>query len=93
MSPLTPLRRCTPSAIPAPALCADPAKCRLDLSLAKQFHITEKKYFELRGEAFSLTNTPIFLSPASQTITSTLFGQIRSSEGERNMQVVAKFYF
>ncbi len=66
---------------------------RFDLSLAKQFHLTEHKYFELRGEAFNLTNTPIFLSPASQTITSTLFGQIRSSEGERNMQVVAKFYF
>jgi hypothetical protein len=70
-----------------------PGMSRLDLSLAKQFHITEHKYFELRGEAFNLTNTPIFLSPASQTITSTLFGQIRSSEGERNMQVVAKFYF
>src|SRR5579871_5553189 len=70
-----------------------PGQSRLDLSLSKQFHITEHKYFELRGEAFNLFNTPIFLSPASQTITSTLFGQIRSTEGERNMQVVAKFYF
>ncbi len=70
-----------------------PGMSRLDFSLSKQFHITEKRYFELRGEAFNLFNTPIFLSPASQTITSTLFGQIRSSEGERNMQVVAKFYF
>jgi hypothetical protein len=70
-----------------------PGQSRFDLSLAKQFHLTEHKYFELRGEAFNLTNTPIFLSPASQTITSTLFGQIRSSEGERNMQVVGKFYF
>jgi hypothetical protein len=70
-----------------------PGMSRMDLSLSKQFHLTEAKYFELRGEAFNLTNTPIFLSPASQTITSTLFGQIRSSEGERNMQVVAKFYF
>jgi hypothetical protein len=70
-----------------------PGESRLDLSIAKQFHITEKKYFELRGEAFGVTNTPIFYSPASQTITSTLFGQIRSSEGERNMQVAAKFYF
>ncbi len=70
-----------------------PGEFRLDLSLAKQFHITEPKYFELRAEAFGLTNTPIFYSPASQTITSTLFGQIRSSEGERNVQVVAKFYF
>ncbi len=70
-----------------------PGESRLDLSIAKQFHITEKKYFELRGEAFGVTNTPIYFSPASQTITSTLFGQIRSSEGERNMQVVAKVYF
>jgi hypothetical protein len=70
-----------------------PGQSRMDLSLMKQFHVTEHKYFELRGEAFNLTNTPIFLSPASQSIASTLFGQIRSSEGERNMQVVAKFYF
>jgi hypothetical protein len=70
-----------------------PGMARLDLSLSKQFHITEKKYFELRGEAFNLTNTPIFLSPASQTITSPLFGQIRSSEGERNVQIVGKYYF
>jgi hypothetical protein len=70
-----------------------PGQSRMDLSLAKQFHITEAKYFELRGEAFNLTNSTIFLSPASQSIASTLFGQIRSSEGERNMQVVAKFYF
>jgi hypothetical protein len=70
-----------------------PGESRLDLSIAKQFHVTEKKYFELRGEAFGVTNTPIFYSPASQTITSTLFGQIRSSEGERNMQVAMKFYF
>jgi hypothetical protein len=70
-----------------------PGMSRFDLSLAKQFHFSEHKYFELRGEAFNLTNTPIFLSPASQTITSTLFGQIRSSQGERNVQVVGKFYF
>jgi hypothetical protein len=70
-----------------------PGMERLDLSLSKQFHITEKKYFELRGDAYSLTNTPEYASPASQTITSPLFGQIRSSQGERNLQVVAKFYF
>jgi len=70
-----------------------PGMSRFDLSLSKQFHLTEARFFELRGEAFNLFNTPIFLSPASQTITSTLFGQIRSSEGERNMQIVAKFYF
>lgn len=70
-----------------------PGMARFDLSLAKDFHITERKYFQLRGEAFNLTNTPIFLSPASQTITSSLFGQIRGSEGERSVQLVGKFYF
>ena len=70
-----------------------PGETRVDLSIAKQFHFTEQKYFELRGEAFGVTNTPIFFSPASQSIASTLFGQVRSSEGERNMQVAAKFYF
>ena len=70
-----------------------PGMSRFDMSLSKDFHLTEKRYFQLRGEAFNLTNSPIFLSPSSQVITSTLFGQIRSSEGERNVQIVAKFYF
>jgi len=70
-----------------------PGMSRFDLSISKDLRVTEHKYFQLRLEAFNLTNSPIFLSPASQTITSTLFGQIRSSEGERNMQIVAKFYF
>ena len=56
-----------------------PGMSRFDLSFSKQFHFTERRFFELRAEAFNLTNTPIFQSPASQTITSTLFGQIRSS--------------
>ena len=66
---------------------------RFDLSLGKRFHLTESKYFEVRGEAFNLSNTPIFASPASQTISSSLFGQIRSAQGDRNVQVVGKFYF
>ncbi|MGA2118945.1 MAG: carboxypeptidase regulatory-like domain-containing protein [Bryobacteraceae bacterium] len=70
-----------------------PGMSRFDLSLSKQFHLTEARFFELRGEAFNLFNTPIFASPYSQTITSSFFGQIRSSSGERNMQIVAKFYF
>jgi hypothetical protein len=70
-----------------------PGMSRFDLSLAKQFHMGEHRWIEVRAEAFNLTNTPIFLSPASQTITSSLFGQIRSSQGERNIELAAKFYF
>jgi hypothetical protein len=70
-----------------------PGMSRFDMSLSKKFNVTERRWFEFRAEAFNLTNTPIFLSPASQTITSSLFGQIRSSQGERNIELAAKFYF
>ena len=70
-----------------------PGMSRFDFSLHKKFNVTESKWFELRAEAFNLTNSPIFLSPASQTITSSLFGQIRSSQGERTVELAAKFYF
>jgi hypothetical protein len=70
-----------------------PGMSRFDLSLGKKFSLSEAKWFEVRAEAFNLTNTPIFLSPASQAITSSLFGQIRSSQGERNIELAAKFYF
>jgi hypothetical protein len=55
--------------------------------------VGESRWFELRGEAFNLANSPIFNSPISQTITSSTFGEISSTTGERNMQIVAKFYF
>lgn len=92
-----------PSAYAAPAaftfgnagvgIVRGPGLVRMDLSLGKHFRITERKYVELRGEAFNLANHPIFLSPASQTITSPLFGQITGAQGERSVQLVGKFYF
>ncbi len=70
-----------------------PGMRRLDVSLNKQIRVTEKKYFQLRLSAFNVTNTPIFSSPSSMVITNAFFGQIRSSSGERNVNIVAKFYF
>jgi hypothetical protein len=70
-----------------------PGMKRFDYSLHKQFNMTEKRYVEVRAEAFNLFNTPIFNSPASQTITSSLFGQITSSQGERNVEIAVKLYF
>jgi hypothetical protein len=66
---------------------------RVDGSLNKNFRVTEKKYFQLRLSAFNVTNTPIFSSPSSMVITAAYFGQIRGSSGERNVNIVAKFYF
>ena len=70
-----------------------PGATIFSLSLGKQFKVTEHKWFELRGEAFNLANTPVFNSPVSQTITSAVFGEISTASAERNIQIVAKFRF
>ena len=70
-----------------------PGMARIDGSLSKQIRLTEKKYFQLRLSAFNVTNTPIFSSPSSMVITNAFYGQIRSSTGERHVNIVAKFYF
>lgn len=77
----------------APGVTRGPGATIFNLSLSKRIPISERKWFELRGEAFNLTNTPIFNSPISQTISSAVFGEVSSTQGERSMQVVAKFYF
>jgi hypothetical protein len=66
---------------------------RADVSINKQFRITEKTSFQLRGAAYNFTNTPIYAAPYTMVITSPYFGQIRSAQGERNVQIVGKFYF
>jgi hypothetical protein len=76
-----------------PGVERGPGAVIFNLSLSKKFQISERRWFELRGEAFNLANTPIFNSPISQTITSSTFGEISTTTGERNMQIVGKFYF
>lgn len=71
---------------------------RFDLGLMKQFHITESKYFELRGSFFNLTNTPNFALPGSLTFTNPKnFSQITatrdSPDDPREIQLGLKFYF
>lgn len=63
----------------------------LDLSLQKQFVITESKRIEFRAEAINFTNTPILNSPG--TGLGGGLGQITSSQGERNVQFALKFHF
>jgi len=77
----------------APGVVRGPGAALFNLSLSKRFHVTERKWFELRGEAFNLANTPVFNSPISQTITSATFGEVSTTSAERSVQVVAKFTF
>lgn len=69
-----------------------PGLSEFDFGVKKKIPLRESKWIEFRGEFINLTNTPIFNSPTI-TVTSTLFGQIRSSQGERNVQLALKFYF
>ncbi|MEN6605747.1 MAG: hypothetical protein ABFD60_00765, partial [Bryobacteraceae bacterium] len=67
----------------------------MDASLFKQFMLNDERsrYFELRGEAFNLTNTPIFSVP-NTTWGSSGFGIISGqANGSRSVQLAAKFYF
>jgi hypothetical protein len=52
---------------------------------------TTKKRIEFRAEFINFTNTPIYYSPATGLGPS--LGQIRNSQGPRNIQFVLKLYF
>jgi hypothetical protein len=68
-----------------------PGLSTLDLSLQKQFTITEGKYFEFRAEALNLTNTPILNAPTPWLGGD--LGRVTGSQGARNVQLGLKFYF
>ena len=63
-----------------------------DATLMKNFNITERKYVQLRLEAYSVTNSPQWGNP-NTSFGSTSFGQITSSTGNRAVQIAAKFYY
>ena len=63
-----------------------------DATLMKNFNIRERKYVQLRLEAYSVTNSPQWGTP-NTSFGSTSFGQITSAAGARTVQVAAKFYF
>jgi hypothetical protein len=63
-----------------------------DATLMKNFSITERKYVQLRLEAYSVTNSPQWGNPDTG-FGGTSFGQITSAGGARSVQVAAKFYF
>ena len=77
----------------APGVVRGPGAAIFNLSLSKRFPFGEKRWFEIRGEAFNLANTPVFNSPISQTFSSAQFGEVSSSTAERSVQFVAKIYF
>jgi hypothetical protein len=67
-------------------LRADPVNV-MDASLLKEFHISERRYFQVRFETFNTLNRPGFGAP-TLTPTSSSFGLITSTVlNPRNVQV------
>jgi hypothetical protein len=65
----------------------------LDISLFRNFQLTEAKKLEFRFEAFNVTNTPVFGIP-DNNITDGNFGLVSSTANtERQLQLALKFYF
>lgn len=92
----------------APTQFYGPGFHRLDFSLFKDFHMTERTHLELRSEFFNLTNTPNFsppgfsgngvvAAPGSLDYTSSTFGMINSTRDgqndQREIQFALKLYW
>ena len=92
----------TPSSFAPPAALAfgstgrnainGPGLFNFDFSLFKNIHLSESLRLQLRGEAFSLTNTPQFSNPGS-TLGNANFGYVTGAGGGRVMQLGAHLSF
>jgi hypothetical protein len=69
----------------------------IDVSLAKNFTITERHSLEFRVDAINFTNTPIFNFgeefSGQHTAGASNYGEIFSSQGARNIQFALKYHF
>ena len=71
-----------------------PAFYNLDLAIGKQFHVTERQYFDLRAEFFNALNHANFGAPSRVMSNPASFGAITSTVGTpRNIQLGLKYYF
>ncbi|MBV9502248.1 MAG: hypothetical protein JO138_23010, partial [Acidobacteriaceae bacterium] len=92
----------------APTQFYGPGYHRLDFSLFKDFHFTERIYLQFRSEFFNLTNTPNFslpgfggngvvAAPGALDYTSNSFGKITSTRDgqndQREIQFALKLYW
>jgi len=67
---------------------------QLNIALEKTTRISERFRFMIRGEAFNLTNTPIY-GGVDTSFTSTRFGMLPQDQQNwpRFIQLAAKFFF
>jgi hypothetical protein len=71
-----------------------PAFWNEDLSVTRQFRITERFKLDFAAEGFNITNSTLFNSPASLDITNANFGRITSQQNTpRSIQLGMKLQF
>jgi hypothetical protein len=75
-----------------PNVISGPGMWNMDLSLFRSFRIAEKLTLELRGESFSVINTPQWGNPDTN-IGNTTFGYITGAGGNRTVQLATKIIF
>ena len=73
-------------------IMSGPGFFNLDASLIKIISFHERYQLELRGETFSITNTPQFNNP-NNNVSNGNFGTITGAGGARSLQLGAKFNF
>jgi hypothetical protein len=67
----------------------------MDVSVFKDFQVKERAKFQLRAEAFNITNTPTFATPG-RSVGSTTFGVVTATAftpKPRELQLALKFSF
>lgn len=75
------------------AIVNGPWTSAADISMLKNFRITESTKIQIRAEAFNITNSTFFVPGQFIDINSTTFGRITGTTGNRVMQVAARFEF
>jgi hypothetical protein len=75
-----------------PNVISGPGYWNMSMSLFKQFKITEKLGLQIRGEGFSVTNTPTWNNPDTN-IGNQTFGYITGAGGNRSVQLGMKLIY
>ncbi len=77
---------------PAQGPVRGPGYSDTDIGLSKDFHLTEQKYFEFRGDFLNAFNN-VQLGHPNTGFPSSTFGLINTSQPARNIQFALKFYY
>ncbi len=71
-----------------------PAYKNFDANVGKQFHVTERQYFDFRAEFFNILNHTNFGAPGRTVSSPATFGVISGAIGSpRNVQFALKYIF